>query len=423
MTAADPISFKSQVAPILLENCVACHGPKKAEGGYRLDNFEELQKPGDSGAAPLVAGDAAKSELVRRLTCADASERMPAESEPLGGADIEMVSKWCTEGAKFDGEKPGMPLPLVIPPKQYADPPVSYPAPVPITAMAFTPDGSSIVVGGYHELTVWNTADGTLQRRIKNCCERTFAILFSADGKTLIVGGGEPGKSGEVRLFDLESGNLKSVMARTTDVVLDLAIRPGAPELAVAAADGLIRIVNIDTSAEVRTIASHADWVTSVAWSDDGAKLASGSRDKSAKVIDAANGELIANYQGHAAAVRGVAFTPDGKQVLSAGSDNKLHRWEIEGAKRVAGVDASGEIYRLVRIGDVVTMPSADKHVRQVELAKTTVQRALPGAEDWVTVVAVSPAAHRVAGGTLSGEVRIWNSDDGALVKNWIAKP
>ena len=30
---AEPASFKKDVAPILLNNCLACHGPKKAEGG------------------------------------------------------------------------------------------------------------------------------------------------------------------------------------------------------------------------------------------------------------------------------------------------------------------------------------------------------------------------------------------------------
>ncbi|MGB1814755.1 MAG: c-type cytochrome domain-containing protein [Rubripirellula sp.] len=42
------ISFRRDVAPIFLENCVACHDAKKAEGGYRIDTFTELCKPGDS---------------------------------------------------------------------------------------------------------------------------------------------------------------------------------------------------------------------------------------------------------------------------------------------------------------------------------------------------------------------------------------
>ncbi len=178
-----------------------------------------------------------------------------------------------------------------------------------------------------------------------------FALAFSTDGQTLAVGCGEPGRSGEVRLIDFASGEVKGVVARTNDVVLDLAYRPGANELAIASADSTIRIVNVETLESVRTIASHADWVTAVAWSDDGTRLASASRDKSAKVYDGATGELIASYLGHGAAVRGVSVLSDNKQVVSVGADNKLHRWDVDGAKKVAEVAIGGEGYKLIRNG------------------------------------------------------------------------
>src|SRR5690606_539095 len=87
------VSFRSDIAPILLDNCLACHGAKKAEGGYRVDNYDELLKPGDSGESPVVASDAAASELLRRLRC-DESERMPAESEALPEDQIAKVQRW-----------------------------------------------------------------------------------------------------------------------------------------------------------------------------------------------------------------------------------------------------------------------------------------------------------------------------------------
>ena len=432
------ISFRSDVAMIFLENCIACHGPKKAEGGYRIDTFDELLKPGDSGEMPVVAASAASGELIRRIRSGDKSERMPADAEALTSAQIDVLTRWLTEGAKFDGEKGNATLNLVIPPRQFADPPTTYPAPTPITALAFSPDGSLLLVGGYHEVTVWNTADGMLTRRIKNIGQRVYAIAFLADQKTIAVGCGEPGRNGEVRLMDFESGHLKGVLARTSDVVLDLAVRPipraspdpatqaGPPannELAIASADGLIRIVNTDTMAETRTIANHADWVTAIAWSDDGTRLVSASRDKSAKVFDANSGELLVSYSGHAAAVRGVAFLPDGKQVFSTGTDKKLHRWEVEAAKKVTEVAVGGEAYKIVRGETFVFVSGADNQLRRIDQSSNGITYTLAGYQDWVLATSYHASTNRIAGGAMNGEVRLWNATDGTLIRNWIAKP
>ena len=54
--AQEAASFKADIAPILINNCLACHGPKKAEGGYRVDTFERFLREGDSGAAGAEGG-------------------------------------------------------------------------------------------------------------------------------------------------------------------------------------------------------------------------------------------------------------------------------------------------------------------------------------------------------------------------------
>ena len=41
--------FEARVRPILVEQCVKCHGPKKQSSGLRLDSREAVLKGGDSG--------------------------------------------------------------------------------------------------------------------------------------------------------------------------------------------------------------------------------------------------------------------------------------------------------------------------------------------------------------------------------------
>jgi hypothetical protein len=433
------VSFRRDIAPILLDSCLACHGPKKAEGGYRVDTHEQLLKVGDSGEVPIGASPEEASELLRRLITDDESERMPAESEPLPPAQIELIKQWIATGGKFDGENAAQSLELVIPPVQYADPPEVYGQAIPITATAYSPDGKLIVTSGYHELAIWDAADAKLVRRIKNVGQRVFAFSFSSDGKTLAVGCGEPGRSGEARLIDFESGTIKGVIARASDVVLDLAHRPGTNEIAVASADSSIRIFDVETQQLIRTIAAHADWVTAVAWSDDGTRLASSSRDKSAKVYDGATGELLASYLGHGAAVRGVSVLADNKQVVSVGDDNKLHRWDIEGAKKVAEVGIGGEGYKLIRHGTHLFIPCSNQQLIQIDLSNNTIAKRYSGHSDWVLTASTPPTAAAqaaaaqanaaqanagyVASGSFNGEVVIWNTADAAIVRKWTAKP
>ena len=420
---AEGISFSGQVASILVDNCVACHGARKAEGGYRIDTFEYLSKSGDSGSAPITASKIEESELWRRVVATDASERMPAESEPLAPEQLEVLKQWIVNGAAFDGTKPNDPLYLVAPPAIYPDPPAKYPVPVPITSVAFSADGSQVISGGYHELLCWNTSDGTLIRRIKNIDQRVYAIAVSPDGARLAIACGSPGKNGEVRLVDYATGAVITVCGRTFDVVLDVAYSPDGTRLAASGADGLIRVMDAVTGTVQQTIASHADWVNSLAWSDDGKKLASASRDKSAKVYTAENGELLTSYAGHGVAVKGVAFTPDGASVLSVGDDKKLHRWEIEGAKKVAEVALGGEGFKLVRGSDFVLAPSNDKLLHRIDLAKNQETLKFAGHVDWVLSSALHMKNNQVVSGSIDGVIRLWNATDGALIREWRGAP
>jgi WD40 repeat protein len=428
------VSFRTDIAPILQENCLACHGPRKSEGGYRVDSYAELLKPGDSGETPVAASKDLASEVLRRVTSQDESERMPAESEPLTPEQIDLLRGWIESGARFDGQAPSLPLALVIPPPRYADPPQTYLRPIPITALAFSPDAAHVLASGYHEVTVWKTSDHALARRIRNIGQRVYHLAFSADGKTLAVACGEPGKSGEVRLVDFDTGEVVGVVARSSEVALDVAFRPGSNTLAVASADSLIRLVDAQTQTDVRTIASHADCVTAIAWSEDGSRLASASRDKSAKVYDGSTGELLSSYLGHGAAVRGVAILAGAKQVVSVGGDGKLHRWNIDDAAKIAEVEIGKEGYQLIRDGNDLFVPCADQRLLRIDLASNSIGREFRGHSDWVLSAAMPTAAGETDGdgepvdrlvlsGSFDGELRLWNLSDGSVAQAWTAKP
>lgn len=418
-----PILFSRDVAPVLLENCTSCHNAKKAEGSYRLDTFAELLKPGDSGSMPIAMEIGQESELLRRLITDDLTERMPEGGDALAPAKIELIRNWLADGAKFDGSNQELELTFVVPARRHPDPPTTYPVPIPVTAVTFSPKGDQVIASGYHEVTIWDSATGTLARRMGNIGQRTFAIRTSPDGHQIAAAGGQPGVSGEVRLLDFVSGEVTAVVARSTDVVLDVAFRPDGQQIAVAGADSLIHIVDLETLQTVQTMAGHADWVTAVGWSSDGLRLVSASRDKTAKVFEATTGELLNTYAGHAAAVRGVMMSADGTHVFSVGADNQWHRWEASGGKRIAVLGLGGEGFQITGNESTHWVPVSNGRLLQIDVSKNAIEKSFVGLSDWAITAAWNPEAEQVVVGAFNGEVAVWELADPTAIHRWLAKP
>jgi len=132
---------------------------------------------------------------------------------------------------------------------------------------------------------------------------------------------------------------------------------------------------------------------------------------------------LLGSYPGHGASVRGIASITDGKQWVSVGADNKLHRWEVENAKKVAEVGLGGEASKLVKDQAAVWIPNADKHWYRLDLANNAVGTKQPGHEDWITSIAIHSVTGKIATGSMDGSIRLWNLSDGSFIKAWLAKP
>src|SRR5436190_9283801 len=97
--AEDKVDFAKQIQPILRQNCVKCHGPEKQKGKLRLDSKEVAMKGGKDGVV-LVAGDADKSELYRRIILPKGDDDiMPNEGDPLSKEQTDLVRVWINQGA------------------------------------------------------------------------------------------------------------------------------------------------------------------------------------------------------------------------------------------------------------------------------------------------------------------------------------
>ncbi len=95
------IDFAAQIQPILARKCYSCHGPDLQEGGLRFDDRETVLGKADSGKHAIVVGNAAASELLRRVTIDDEEERMPPEGKRLSEAEVAALKSWIDAGAEY----------------------------------------------------------------------------------------------------------------------------------------------------------------------------------------------------------------------------------------------------------------------------------------------------------------------------------
>ena len=95
--AAEPIDFARDVRPILSKRCVRCHGPKKQEGGLRLDVRRRARVGGDTG--PAFVPGTAHGEVLKRIAARDEKDRMPPDDDPLPAKEIATLRAWVEQGA------------------------------------------------------------------------------------------------------------------------------------------------------------------------------------------------------------------------------------------------------------------------------------------------------------------------------------
>ena len=98
--AARKIDFAKDVQPLFAQHCYDCHGPKKHESGFRLDDKEAALRGGDNGP-DILPGKSAESLLIHAVAGLREDFKMPKKGEPLTTEQISVLRAWIDQGAEW----------------------------------------------------------------------------------------------------------------------------------------------------------------------------------------------------------------------------------------------------------------------------------------------------------------------------------
>ncbi|MDE2125665.1 MAG: PD40 domain-containing protein [Armatimonadetes bacterium] len=357
-----PVSFYRQIFPILREHCQMCHQPRfQAASGKLVVTTYALFTKGGAHGATVKPGDPAHSLVLDYLT--GKTMLMPKGGPPLMPAQIDMFRRWIAEGAHND-------TPAVHATYDAAHPPI-YSQPPVIVAMAWSPDGKTLAVSGYHEVVLHSLPDFRVTARLIGDAQQVESISYSPDGSLIAVAGGTPARMGEVQFWSVATHKLVRAVPAGFDTVFGGAFSPDSKQFSYGSSNNSVHVITVPDGKPVMRLDSHSDWVFSTAFSDNGRHVLSASRDEAIKLTLVSTGQFIDDINTHTTPLRCLARFPRPLATLSGISPqhfllvldrNVLPDVAPTGTAWLhlngAGINAAGDFSVQLPTGSIPTQPS-----------------------------------------------------------------
>jgi len=260
------------------------------------------------------------------------------------------------------------------------------------------------------------------------------SVAPAPGGKLLAVAAAD----GTLRLWNLSRPGHPQRIGTVTaqgqaDALYTAAFSPNGSVLAAAGADGTVglwRVTNPRHPVPLGPSTGPTKTTYSLAFSPNGTLLAAGGANDAVwlwNVADPAHPVRVAGpLTGAAGYVQAVAFSPNGKLLAAGSADGTVRLWNVSNPARpsLIGKPLTGPASIVDAVafspnGRMLAAGSYDDKVwlwQIVKPAKPVLAHRFTGATDWVMAVAFSPNGQMLAEGGSDGRVLLWNTATHALI-------
>ncbi|KAF9560736.1 WD40 repeat-like protein [Agrocybe pediades] len=248
-----------------------------------------------------------------------------------------------------------------------------------VASTAISPDGT-MVAFGYKEgmIYIWDTHARTIiHGPFVGHRGWVSALVFSHDGKKLVSGSSDA----TIQIWDIDTGDtIAGPFEGHSGRISSLALSSDGTKIISDSWDGTLRLWNAFTegSNTAPPRQSVTDVVVAVAWSPDSTRIASGQSDGTIVVWNAQNGEAVLEPFCHSSRIFSIAFSPDGSRISAGAKDGTVVSWDS-------------------RTGEIVGKP-------------------FQGHSDSVRAIVYSPNGTKMASASFDRTVIIWDCATGKMI-------
>ena len=325
----------------------------------------------------------------------------------------------------------------------------------PLDSLAWSQDGSQLVVGSWdglvHVLDAAGEVTRTLEMPPSDVYNAVIAVAFSPDGHFVAAGS----KDRTARVWDVSDGRLVATLQGHSGFVNQVLFTPDSQGLVTSSVDGTVRRWRILDGRQVQLWRGHLGSVDELVWPDHTQTLITASRDGTLRVwdtaatrdhtvsflvkssgtyttvfdshgsrihianydghvrtVDAKTGEILADWEAHPdSSCNTLALRDDGKTLVTCSWDRTARLWDAGNGQRLAEFTAGGGIYDCDISADGSFVALCVGHDIEIWDVKAEQKVAVcRGHDQQVNDVVFSPDGQLLASAANETAIRLWNA-------------
>ena len=201
--------------------------------------------------------------------------------------------------------------------------------------------------------------------------------------------------------------------------VNDVSFVPGADRAVSVSDDGSLAIWDLADGTLVKRFKDRPDKVFDVAVSEDGRLAAAARWDGSARIFDLHGLTETGRCEGHKGSVNAVAFSENGDVLYTAAYDGTIRAFDSKTCKETALIHRHGwGVNVLARVGNILVFGGLDGTLGRIDIASRTATEVIKIDRPFLSL-SMSADTSRLAAGSGDGHIRVYATDDWALLEDY----